>query len=100
VTQPWPGETFPVPQRIDGLRVVAAFKLPVDNRDPRPHQYAVVVEQNPGPGYIYLALVWHDGGHGYRAGEGGVYGLDWPDAVQRLIDRIKTRLTQAGSPDK
>lgn len=91
MTQPWPGETMPLPSRVDGKRIVAAIKVPTRNVElnasgiarVRPHQWEVVLEWSAGL-FSELRLV-------YRAGKfeshSEVVGLSYEDAVLRMIGR-------------
>lgn len=86
---PWPGETVQVPQRISGWRVVAAVKLPASAG--HPHRYTVVVEANPGPGYIFHGEVFWNAQRGFQPVEQSTL-LSWHEAMTLFLQRCRLSL--------
>lgn len=81
-------DTYPVPQRVDGNRVVASYKLPVDLKRRPIHRYVAIAEDISDPGsFIFYPDVWMEPGKGYRWKD-SIGGLTYGEATVRFKHAI------------
>lgn len=94
---PWPGETMPLPPRVGGQRIVAAFKRPTLVAGQRiagtGHQWLVIVEDSAGSATFCVGILYWQGQRFELAAP--TAGWSYPDAVAQwltLVDADQARL--------